>query len=152
MISGWVLLLVSVVYVGVLFWVAHYGDRKPLYPERAWLRPIVYSLALAVYCSSWTFYGAVGSAAHSGWGYLPIYLGPVLLFVLFQGIPKRLVQIAHEQSITSIADFLGSRFGKSQGLAALVTLIALIAAVPYIALQFKAGSMSIDVLSGRVHA
>ena len=108
MISGWVLLLVSVVYVGVLFWVAHYGDRKPLYPERAWLRPIVYSLALAVYCSSWTFYGAVGSAAHSGWGYLPIYLGPVLLFVLFQGIPKRLVQIAHEQSITSIADFLGA--------------------------------------------
>ncbi|MBK9495847.1 MAG: Sensory/regulatory protein RpfC [Alphaproteobacteria bacterium ADurb.BinA280] len=149
MISGWVLLLVSAVYVGVLFWVAHYGDRKPLYPERAWLRPIVYSLALAVYCSSWTFYGAVGSAAHSGWGYLPIYLGPVLLFVLFQSIPKRLVQIAHEQSITSIADFLGSRYGKSQGLAALVTLIALIAAVPYIALQFKAGSMSIDVLSGQ---
>ena len=72
-----------------------------------------------------------------------------VLFVLFRGIPRRLVQIAHEQSITSIADFLGSRFGKSQGLAALVTLIALIAAVPYIALQFKAGSLSIDVLSGQ---
>jgi PAS domain S-box-containing protein len=148
MIAGWVLLLVSLVYVAILFGVAYYGDRRPLYPERTWLRPIVYSLALAVYCSSWTFYGAVGTAVSGGWAYLPIYLGPILLFLLFPGILRRLIQIAREQSITSIADFIGSRYGKSQGLAALVTVIAVIAAVPYIALQFKAGAMSIEVLSG----
>jgi PAS domain S-box-containing protein len=148
MVAGWILLGVSLLYVGLLFAVAYYGDRRPLYPERTWLRPIVYSLALAVYCSSWTFYGAVGSAASSGWSYLPIYLGPILLFVFFPGILQRLIQIAREHNITSIADFLGARYGKSQGLAALVTLIALIAAVPYIALQFKAGAMSIHVLSG----
>jgi PAS domain S-box-containing protein len=147
-VAGWILLGVSLLYVGLLFAVAYFGDRRPLYPERTWLRPIVYSLALAVYCSSWTFYGAVGSAASSGWGYLPIYLGPILLFVFFSGILQRLIQIAREQNITSIADFLGARYGKSQGLAALVTVIALIAAVPYIALQFKAGAMSIEVLSG----
>lgn len=148
MIAGWVLLLVSLAYVAILFAVAYYGDRRPLYPDRTWLRPIVYSLALAVYCSSWTFYGAVGSAVSGGWSFLPIYLGPVLLFLFFLGIMRRLIHIAREQSITTIADFIGSRFGKSQGLAALVTVIAIIAAVPYIALQFKAGAMSIEVLSG----
>jgi PAS domain S-box-containing protein len=148
MVAGWILLGVSLVYVGLLFAVAYYGDRRPLYPDRTWLRPIVYSLALAVYCSSWTFYGAVGTAVASGWSYLPIYLGPILLFVFFSDILQRLIQIAREQNITSIADFLGARYGKSQGLAALVTVIAVIAAVPYIALQFKAGAMSIDVLSG----
>ncbi len=148
MIAGWILLLTSLLYVALLFALAHLGDRRPLYPQHAGLRPIVYSLALAVYCSSWTFYGAVGSAVNGGWSYLPIYLGPILLFVFFSGILQRLIQIARTQSITSIADFLGSRFGKSQGLAALVTLIALIAAVPYLALQLKAVAMSIEVLSG----
>ena len=151
MVAGWVLLGVSLLYVALLFAVAYYGDRRPLYPERTVLRPIVYSLALAVYCSSWTFYGAVGIAVASGWSFLPIYLGPILLFVFGIGVLKRLVQVAHEQNITSIADFIGSRYGKSQRLAALVTVIALIAAVPYIALQFKAGAMSIEVLSGIGH-
>ena len=152
MVAGWVLLCVSLVYVALLFTVAYFGDRRPLYPERLALRPIVYSLALAVYCSSWTFYGAVGTTVSSGWGFLPIYLGPILLFLFGIGLLKRLVQVAHEQNITSIADFIGSRYGKSQGLAALVTVIALIAAVPYIALQFKAGAMSIEVMSGIGHS
>ncbi len=147
MIAGWVLLLVSLGYVALLFALAQYGDRRPMYPGRAGLRPIVYSLALAVYCSSWTFYGAVGSAVNSGWSYLPIYLGPILLFVFFSGVLRRLIRIARTQSITSIADFLGSRYGKSQGLAALVTVIALIAAIPYLALQLKAVAMSIAVLT-----
>src|ERR1700755_3580974 len=81
-ISGWVLLLVSLLYVAVLFAVAYYGDRRPLYPNRAWLRPVVYSLAMAVYCSSWTFYGAVGSAANASLTYVAIYLGAVLLFAV----------------------------------------------------------------------
>jgi PAS domain S-box-containing protein len=148
MIAGWLLMLVSVLYVGALFAIAYYGDRRPLYPSRAWLRPIVYSLALAVYCSSWTFYGAVGSAARGGLSYLPIYLGPILLFVFGIGLLERLVRIAKERNITSIADFIASRFGKSHALAALVTVIAVTAAVPYLALQLKAVAMSFDVLSG----
>ena len=148
MIPGWILLLVSVGYVGLLFGVAWIGDRKPLYPGRDWLRPLVYSLALAVYCSSWTFYGAVGTAAKSGLGFLPIYLGPILLFVFGWRILERLVLVAREQSTVSIADFLAARYGRAQNIAALVTLIAVIAAIPYMALQFKAVAMSIDVLSG----
>lgn len=148
MIPGWILLLVSVGYVGLLFGVAWLGDRKPLYPGRDWLRPIVYSLALAVYCSSWTFYGAVGTAAKSGLGFLPIYLGPILLFLFGWRILERLVLVAREQSTVSIADFLAARYGRAQNIAAVVTLVAVIAAIPYIALQFKAVAMSIDVLSG----
>src|SRR5690349_16295372 len=148
MIPRWILLLASVLYVGALFGVAYYGDRRPLYPTRAWLRPIVYSLALAVYCSSWTFYGAVGTAARDGLAYLPIYLGPILLFVAGFGLFERLVAVAKERRITSIADFIGSRFGKSHALGALVTLIAVTAIVPYLALQLKAVGMSFTVLAG----
>ncbi|MBX3725251.1 MAG: hybrid sensor histidine kinase/response regulator [Xanthomonadales bacterium] len=152
MIGNWVLLLVSVAYVGLLFAVAYFGDRRPLYPNRVWLRPIVYSLALAVYCSSWTFYGAVGSAISSGWGYFAIYLGPILLFLFGPRLIERLVLIAKDQNITSIGDFIASRFGKSQGLAVTVALIALTAAIPYLALQFKAVAMSIEVLSATSEA
>ncbi len=149
MISGWVLLLVSLVYVGGLFAVAHYGDRRPLYPNRAWLRPLVYSLAIAVYCSSWTFYGAVGSASGSSLSYLPIYVGPILLFLFGHRLFRRLTLAAKQHNITSIADFIASRFGRSHRLAAFVTVIAVIATIPYLALQFKAVAMSIDTLSGR---
>ena len=152
MIQGWLLLLVSLLYVGLLFVVAYAGDRRPLYPRQPRLRPIVYSLALAVYCSSWTFYGAVGTAARDGLAYLPIYLGPILLFVFGFGLLRRLLQVVRQRNITSIADFIGARFGKSHGLAALVAVIAVIAVVPYIALQFKAVAMSFGVLSGASHA
>ncbi|MEO9080006.1 MAG: PAS domain-containing hybrid sensor histidine kinase/response regulator [Rhodanobacter sp.] len=148
MIQGWLLLLLSLLYVGLLFVVAYVGDRQPLYPRQSRLRPIVYSLALAVYCSSWTFYGAVGTAARDGLAYLPIYLGPIVLFVFGFGLLRRLLQVVRRRKITSIADFIGARFGKSHGLAALVTLIAVIAVVPYIALQFKAVTMSFSVLVG----
>jgi len=147
LIAGWVLLLVSLSYAALLFGVAYFGDTRPLYPQREWLRPIVYGLALAVYCSSWTFYGAVGSAAQSSLSYLPIYVGPILLFLFGIGLMERLTLVAKARKITSIADFIASRFGKSSGLAALITLIALTAAVPYIALQFKAVALSIQVLS-----
>jgi Na+/proline symporter/signal transduction histidine kinase len=151
LIQGWLLLLVSLLYVGLLFVVAYAGDRRPLYPRQPRLRPIVYSLALAVYCSSWTFYGAVGTAARDGLAYLPIYLGPILLFVFGFGLLRRLVQVVRQRNITSIADFIGARFGKSHGLAALVAVIAVIAVVPYIALQFKAVAMSFGVLGGVRH-
>ncbi|GAB3746004.1 hybrid sensor histidine kinase/response regulator [Lysobacter olei] len=147
MIPGWLLLLVSVGYVGVLFTVAYYGDQRETTPKAKWLRPLVYSLALAVYCSSWTFYGAVGTAARTGLGFLPIYLGPLLLLIFSWRILERLVLISGEHRIVSIADFLSSRYGRAPGLAALVATVALVAAVPYVALQFKAVAMSVQVLA-----
>jgi Na+/proline symporter/signal transduction histidine kinase len=149
MLPGWVLLLVSVGYAALLFAVAWIGDRYPLYPQRPWLRPLVYSLALAVYCSSWTFYGAVGTAVRSGIGYLPIYLGPLLLLLFGWRILERMAKVAQGQSTVSIADFIASRYGRSQPLAALVATIALIAAVPYLALQYKAVAISLGVLGGQ---
>ncbi len=148
MIPGWILLLVSLGYAALLFGVAWYGDRRPLYPERPWLRPLVYSLALAVYCSSWTFYGAVGSAVRGGLSYLPIYLGPLLLLLFGWRILERLALIARAQNTVSIADFIAARYGRAPRLAALVTVIALTAAMPYLALQYKAVALSVGVLTG----
>lgn len=147
MIPGWVLLLVSLGYVGVLFAVAYMGDVRSAWPRWRWLRPMIYSLALAVYCSSWTFYGAVGTAARTGLGFLPIYLGPLLMLLFGWRILERLALISGEHRIVSIADFLSSRYGRAPGLAALVAAVALIAAVPYVALQFKAVAMSVEVLA-----
>ena len=149
MLPGWVLLLVSIGYAALLFAVAWVGDRYPLYLQRPWLRPMVYSLALAVYCSSWTFYGAVGTAVHQGIGFLPIYLGPLLLLIFGWRILERLALVAQSQSTVSIADFIAARYGRSQRLAALVAGIAVIAAVPYLALQFKAVAISLGVLGGK---
>ncbi|MCE4511982.1 sodium:solute symporter family transporter, partial [Xanthomonas hortorum] len=152
MVSSWILLLVSVGYAALLFGVAWWGDRRPLYPERPWLRPAVYSLALAVYCSSWTFYGAVGSAVRNGIGYLPIYLGPLLLLLFGWRIIERLALIARAENTVSIADFISSRYGRSRRLAALVAVIALVGIVPYLALQYKAVAMSLEVLTGHSSA
>ena len=145
MIPGWILLLVSAGYVCLLFAVAYAGDQRA--PAGSRLRPLVYALALAVYCSSWTFYGAVGTAAREGLAFLPIYLGPLLLMLFGWRMLERLVLISGEQRIVSIADFLSSRYGRAPGLAALVATVAVIAAVPYLALQFKAVAMSVDVLA-----
>ena len=152
MIALWQLLLLAVCYVGVLFAVAWAGDRYPLYPQRPRLRPIIYSLALATYCTSWTFYGAVGTAARSGLGYLAIYLGPALLFVFGWGLFDRLVRVTRQRNIISIADFIGARFGKSHGLAALVAVIAVAALIPYLALQLQAVAMSVSVLATAAHS
>ncbi len=143
-----ILLLVSVGYAALLFAVAWWGDRRPMYPNRPWLRPVVYSLALAVYCSSWTFYGAVGSALRHGLSYLPIYLGPLLLMVFGWRIIERLALIARSQNTVSISDFISARYGRSRRLAALVTVIALVGILPYLALQYKAVAMSLAVLTG----
>jgi Na+/proline symporter/signal transduction histidine kinase/CheY-like chemotaxis protein len=151
MIPDWGLLLVSAAYVGALFAVAWWGDRTRLYPSSAPLRAPIYSLALAVYCSSWTFYGAVGSAVRDGLSYLPIYLGPLLFFACALPFFERLVSVAKQQNATSISDLLSARFGRSPYIAVLVTVIALTAAIPYMALQLKAVAMSIEVLTGLPH-
>lgn len=147
MLPIWVI-LASFIYAAILFAIAWIGDRHSLYTQRPWVRPTVYSLALAVYCSSWTFYGAVGSAVRYGWGYLPIYLGPFLMLLFGWRLLERLALVAQSQKIVSIADFMASRYERSQRLAALVALIAVIAVVPYLALQYKAVTMSLAVLTG----
>jgi Na+/proline symporter/CheY-like chemotaxis protein len=133
--NQWVVLL-AFVYVGFLFLIAWWADRHT--QRSALLRALIYSLSLAVYCSSWTFFGAIGQAANDGWSFVPIYLGPILLFLLGWPFLRRLSVVSTRNRVTSIADFIGSRYGKHQFLAALVTLIAVVGSLPYIALQLKA--------------
>lgn len=139
----------AVAYVGLLFLVAFLGDRHTRNRDGGFLRsPFVYTLSISVYCTSWTFYGAVGSAARNGLEFATIYLGPTLVFIGWWFILRRLVRISHDQRITSIADLLSSRFGKSSRLGVLVTVLAVIAIAPYIALQLKAVTSSIEAIAG----
>ncbi len=108
-------------------------------------RPIVYSLSLAVYCTSWTYYGSVGLSAASGYNFLPVYIGPILLFLVCWPLLRRIVLLSKRHNITSIADFIAARYGKSQRLAAAVTVIAVIGIMPYTALAAQSG---VDQLRG----
>ncbi len=135
-------------YLLGLFAIAHWADRRAEAGRSVIANPIVYALSLAVYCTSWTFYGSVGRAASFGIGFLPIYLGPTLIMVLGFIVLAKILRIAKHQRITSIADFIASRYGKSQLLGGLVALVAVIGITPYIALQLKAVSASLSVLSG----
>ena len=145
--SGWLLSVLAVAYLGFLFAIAFYGDRRSIYPNHRRLRPYIYGLALGVYCTSWTFYGAVGTAVREGWGYLPIYVGPALVYLFALPFLERLVEVGRAHKVGSIADFIASRFGKSRSLAVLVTVIAVTAAIPYLALQYKAVAASIAALT-----
>lgn len=133
-----ILVITLIAYLALLFWIARIGDRRR-FNTSGWARhPLVYTLALGVYCTSWTFYGLVGTAAEKGWYYLPILLGPVLLFTLGYPLLQRIASVSRQENIHSIADFITSRYGKRQSVAAIVTLIMLATTVPYIALQLKA--------------
>ena len=148
MISTNLVLLIAIAYVGLLFLLAYVSDTRARQSRGSFLRsPLVYTLSISVYCTSWTFYGAVGSAARSNFEFLAIYIGPTLVFVGWWFILRKLVRIAHDQRITSVADLLSSRFGKSGSLAVLVTLIAVVGTTPYIALQLKAITQSIQVIT-----
>ncbi len=144
MLSGGLILLLSAAYMGLLFAVARFGDARAD-AGRSIISANVYALSLAVYCTSWTFYGSVGRATSGGLSFLTIYIGPTLM-LLFGGVIVKMIRISKTQRITSIADFVASRYGKSQLLAGLVTVIAVIGVVPYIALQLKAVAASLDVL------
>ncbi len=144
MLSGWFVVLLSATYVGVLFAIARFGDARAD-AGRSIISANVYGLSLAVYCTSWTFFGSVGRATSGGLSFLTIYLGPTLM-LLCVGVIIKMIRIAKAQRITSIADFIASRYGKSQLLAGLVTVIAVIGIVPYIALQLKAVAASLAVL------
>lgn len=138
---------IAIAYVSVLFFIAYRGDQKSEASAYVRNKPIIYSLSLAVYCSSWTFFGAVGSASHSGWDYFAIYLGPILVFIFGYKVIQRIIIISKQYSITSISDFLSSRYGKSRQIAVLVTFIAVIGSLPYISLQLHAISMGFTTLT-----
>ena len=146
MIAGWVIILVALIYLSALFTVAHFGD---LYGERLLngrFRSTIYALTLAVYCTSWTFFGSVGLASLTGFDFLGIYLGPILVIGLGHGFVRRVVQLTKSQNILSISDFVAARYGKSSRVAALVAFIAVIGSIPYIALQLKAITVSLKTL------
>ncbi|MFO1363410.1 MAG: sensor histidine kinase [Burkholderiales bacterium] len=148
MFSANLVLPIALVYVALLFAVAFVGDRRARAGRVEWLQsPLVYTLSISIYCTSWTFYGAVGSAARGGLEFATIYLGPTLVFAGWWVLLRKLVRIGHLHGITSVADMISSRFGKSAPLAALITLIAVIGVTPYIALQLRAVTTSIEVIS-----
>ncbi len=146
MLTGALIVVISFVYVGLLFAIARYGDKRADAGRSIIANPYIYTLSLAVYCTSWTFYGSVGRAATSGIGFLPIYLGPTLMAALWWYVLLKMVRISKAHRITSIADFIASRYGKSHVLGGLVTIIAVLGIVPYIALQLKAISASFSTI------
>jgi Na+/proline symporter/signal transduction histidine kinase len=145
MVGGWAVVLSALVYLCFLFAIAHWGDQSGRRLMRGPARATIYALALAVYCTSWTFFGSVGLASRSGLDFLTIYIGPILVIGLGHVLLGRVVRIAKAQNITSIADFVAARYGKSERVAAIVCIIAVVGAVPYIALQLKAVSASLGV-------
>ncbi|HEY5816785.1 MAG TPA: PAS-domain containing protein [Mesorhizobium sp.] len=143
---GLFVVLTAIAYVTLLFAIASLGDRRAARQGVGQPRPYIYALSLAIYCTSWTFFGSVGLAAERNLEFLAIYVGPVLVFLFGYPLLARIVRLAKGERITSIADFLGARYGKSFAVASIATLIAVIGAVPYIALQLKAISSSVSLM------
>ncbi|MBF0272900.1 MAG: histidine kinase [Magnetococcales bacterium] len=148
----WIVPLVSVLYLGLLFAVAYHADWRAANGRSLVNNPTIYTLSIAVYCTSWTYYGSVGRAAETGIGFLPIFLGPTIMAALWIFLLGKIIAISKVNHITSIADFISSRYGKSPLLGGMVTLFVVIGIMPYIALQLKAVAVSLDVLVHRLDA
>jgi Na+/proline symporter/signal transduction histidine kinase len=145
MLHDWGVIAAAFGYIGLLFFVASLGDRlSPTQRGRA--SALIYPLSLAIYCTSWTFFGSVGFATRTSVDFLAIYIGPILMIALCTPLLRRVIHLAKSQNITSIADFIAARYGKSQAVAATVALIAIIGSVPYIALQLKAMASSLETI------
>jgi hypothetical protein len=146
MLSGTAIILTSFAYLGILFAIAYYADQRADAGRPVIATPYVYSLSLAVYATAWTFYGSVGRAASDGIGFLPIYIGPTLMIALWWVVMRKILRISKQNRITSLADFIASRYGKSALVGGVVTVIAVIGILPYISLQLKAVSTSYSIL------
>jgi Na+/proline symporter/signal transduction histidine kinase/PAS domain-containing protein len=145
MLHDWGVIAAAFAYIGLLFFVASRGDRlSPGQRGRAGM--LIYPLSLAIYCTSWTFFGSVGFATRTSVDFLAIYVGPILMIGFCTPILRRVIALAKSQNITSIADFIGARYGKSQAVAATVAMIAIVGSVPYIALQLKAMASSLETI------
>jgi Na+/proline symporter/signal transduction histidine kinase len=147
MLHDWGVIVAALGYIGFLFCVASYGDRIALF-RRDRVGALIYPLSLAIYCTSWTFFGSVGFASRTSVEFLAIYVGPILMIAFCTPILRRVIHLAKSQNITSIADFIAARYGKSQAVAATVAVIAIIGSVPYIALQLKAVASSLETILG----
>ncbi len=145
--AGWLMIAVSAVYLGTLFAIAYWGDRRADGGRSVISSGGVYALSLAVYATSWTFYGSVGRAAGTGAGFLPIYLGPTIMAAFWWFVLRAMIRTSKRHRITSLADLVAHRYGNSAVLGALVTVIAMVGIVPYIALQLKAVSDTFTVLN-----
>src|ERR1700684_1876096 len=136
MLQGWVVVAIALAYIGLLFLVASYGDRMRL-ARGASSRLLIYPLSLAIYCTSWTFFGSVGLATRTGFDFLAIYIGPVVMIGLASPLIVRITRLSKAQNIVSIADFIGARYGKHQGVAATVAAIVIVGMIPYVGLPLK---------------
>jgi Na+/proline symporter/signal transduction histidine kinase/CheY-like chemotaxis protein len=148
MLDGWIIVAAATLYLGILFAVAYYGDHLAAKRPARRDRPTIYALSLAVYCTSWTFFGSIGLSARTGLDFLPVYVGPILVLVLGAPLISRIIRIAKSQNITSVADFLSARYGKSAPLAAVVTVLIVMGTLPYLSLQLEAVSVSVKTMFG----
>jgi len=148
MLDGWIIVAAAIVYLGILFAVAYYGDHQAAKRPARHDRPTIYALSLAVYCTSWTFFGSIGLSARTGLDFLPVYVGPILVLALGAPVISRIIRIAKTQNITSVADFLSARYGKSAPLAAVVTVLIVMGTLPYLSLQLEAVSVSVKTMLG----
>ncbi len=150
MFDATLIVVFAIFYIIVLFAIAWYGDvwMKHRRSAEKLDRPFIYALSIGVYCSTWTFFGSVGRASSTGWDFLAVYIGPVLVFLFGWPLLLRIVRLAKAQNLTSISDFLAARYGKSSKVAAIVTLVALVGLLPYLALQLKAVVLATEALFG----
>src|ERR1700704_168124 len=146
MLQGWVVIAFALGYIGLLFVVASYGDQARRFGPGGRWRQFIYPLSLAIYCTSWTFFGSVGLATRTGFEFLTIYIGPILMIGAASPLVMRIVRLAKAQNPTSIADFIAARYGKRQAVAATVAVIAIVGSIPYIALQLKAVASSLETI------
>jgi Na+/proline symporter len=140
------LVAILLAYLGFLFVIAYLAEAFGRRLQSPRLRTATYVLAISVYCTAWTFYGSVGLAAHRGLEFLTIYLGPALIAVAWPTVLRKLVRVAKEQRITTISDFVASRYGKSAPLGTLVAIFVVCGMIPYIALQLKAVSLTFRMM------
>ncbi|EWS99093.1 hypothetical protein BG00_06665 [Pseudoalteromonas sp. SCSIO_11900] len=145
MFSIWFISLIAVVYLGVLFAVAGWADRRKVLPFKG----MIYGLSLGVNCTSWDFYGTTAQAASNGWWLAPTYAGTIILFIFGWQLYCRIAHICRQQKLTSLADFIATRYGQSSSLSGLISLISVIAIVAYISLQLSATAQSINLVTGR---
>lgn len=145
----WIIISSAILYLALLFGIAHYSENKAKKGKSIVNNPYIYALSLSVYCTAWTYYGSVGKAAVDGIGFLPIYIGPILMSPLLYFILRKIIHISNHQRLTSIADFIASRYGKSNRLGILVTIIAISGIIPYISIQMKAIADSFEIIAGQ---
>jgi Na+/proline symporter len=144
--SSWIVICASILYLVLLFFIAYYVEGKKIAGKRLFNNPYVYALSLAVYCTAWTFYGSVGKASKDGFDFLAVYIGPTLVAPIWIFILRKIIRICKTQRITTIADFISSRYGKNLSLASIITVLCFLGVIPYISLQLKAIAESFDII------